>query len=201
MLGLNGAGKSTLFRILAGLVADFEGEVLWLGKPARRSVGPLPDTAFLFDDPMLFEDMDAAANARLFAALGGVKASASALEKAAAFLGTAARRKVRGHSHGMRCRLAYALATLRPRAALLVLDEPTNGLDVEALEALEAELRGRADTAGTAVLFSTHYLETVERIADRAVILHKGRLQGAEEGPRPQAARLRDRLLSRDGER
>ena len=181
-------------------MADFEGKVLWQGKPARRSLGPLPDTAFLFDDPMLFEDRDAAANARLFAALGGVKASKAGLGTAAAFLGTAAHRKVREHSHGMRCRLAYALATLYPRPALLVLDEPTNGLDVEALEALEAELRGRADNDGTAVLFSTHYLETVERIADRALILHKGRLQGAEEGPRPQAARLRERLLGRGHE-
>ena len=171
--------------------------MLWRGEPARRSVGPLPDTAFLFDDPVLFEDMSAAANGRLFAALGGVRASRTAVEGAAAFLGTAARKKVREHSHGMRCRLAYALATLHPRAALLVLDEPTNGLDVEALGALEAELRGRADKDGTAILFSTHYLETVERIADRALILHKGCLLGAEEGPRPQASRLRERLLVR----
>ena len=171
--------------------------MLWRGKPAPRSVGPLPDTAFLFDDPMLFEDRNAAANARLFAALGGVRASRAVVGTATAFLGTAARKKVREHSHGMRCRLAYALATLYPRAALLVLDEPTNGLDVEALEALEVELRGRADKDGTAVLFSTHYLETVERIADRALILHKGRLQATEEGPRPQASRLRERLLVR----
>ena len=178
-------------------MADFSGELFWHGKPARRSVGPLPDTVFLFDDPRLFEDMNAAANARLFAALGGVKAREAALETATAFLGPAARKKLREHSHGMRCRLAYTLATLYPRSALLVLDEPTNGLDVEALEALETELRDRADNDGTAILFSTHYLETVERIADRALILHKGRLQGAEVGPRPQAARLRERLLRR----
>ena len=202
LLGLNGAGKSTLFRILAGLVGDYTGEILWRGESANRSIGSSMETAFLFDDPRLFEDFNALGNARLFCTLNeGSSRGPSDTTRATGFLGDAARKKVREYSHGMRCRLAFGLSTLYSKCSLLILDEPTNGLDVESLERLEIELRERATTYGAAVLFSTHYLETVERIADRAILLRKGRVLCEEGSGRLSAVGLRDRLLDRGGER
>lgn len=206
VLGLNGAGKSTLFRILAGLIVSFSGELYFRERKLRRGPGDSHDTMFLFDDPRLFEEFDERGNSRLIADLNGGWERSQAPRRAgtsAAMEATgsdeAGRKRIGEYSHGMRCRLAFELFAAHSRPALMVLDEPTNGLDIEALERLEHDLAKRAREDGTAVLFSTHYLEMVERTADRALILRNGRLVAEATGKDLEASRLRSLLLGEAG--
>jgi len=179
LLGANGAGKSTLLRISAGLQFPDRGEIRIDGvslaeRPteARRRLGFAPE------EPTFYEELSAAEYLAFLASVRGLEpatARARAQQLLAALdLGARADEPVRHYSHGMRKKLSFAAAVLH-RPAVLLCDEALDGFDAPAALAAKEELRALA-AAGAAVLFSSHVTETIERLCDRAVILHRGRI-------------------------
>ncbi|MFI9387018.1 ABC transporter ATP-binding protein [Kutzneria sp. NPDC052558] len=174
IVGHNGAGKTTLMRIAVGLVRPDSGEVHVGGIPLARigNLGGLVGTSL--DASALPATWRVGVAMRIAAELAG--ADERRIGEALALVGLAevVRRRIGALSMGMRQRLALAVAMVaRPR--LLMLDEPTNALD----PAVSHEVRGwlaRHAARGNAILLSSHNLAEVEEIADRVVIVHKGRV-------------------------
>jgi ABC-type multidrug transport system ATPase subunit len=182
-LGPNGSGKTSTVRMLLGLVFATSGRIELLGQPmpaAARTV--LPEVGSLIEGPAFYPHLSGRANLTLFdqagpPGRGGGRATRRhrvgvALERVG--LATVGRRPVRAYSTGMRQRLGLAAALLRaPR--LLVLDEPTNGLDPQGMREVRG-LLAELVAAGTTVFLSSHLLAEVERSCTRAAIVHQGRL-------------------------
>ena len=179
-LGANGSGKTTTVRMLLGLVLATSGTVEVLGEPmprAGRTV--LPQVGTLVEGPAAYGHLTGRANLALLDAAGGragrrdrARRVAEALELVG--MDVAADRRVRGYSLGMRQRLGLAAALLqRPR--LLVLDEPTNGLDPQGIREMR-ELLLRLNAEGTTIFLSSHLLAEVEQLCSRVGVLDRGRL-------------------------
>ena len=177
-LGPNGAGKTTTLRVCAGLLAPHGGTIEIAGvslardpRGARRRMGFVPDR------PFLYERLNALEFLEFVGALYDVprrtaRARAEAL-LARLELGDAAHAYIESYSLGMRQKVAVAAALLH-EPALVLLDEPLQGLDPRAARALKDLLRERA-ASGAGVLVSTHLLDVAERLCDRVLILHHGR--------------------------
>ncbi len=184
LLGPNGAGKTTLVKILLGLLKPDRGEARLFGQDpaqpaARRRLGATPQESGF--PPTL----------RVREVLALVRAHYPDPEDAPALLerfglAALARRLASGLSGGERRRLSLALA-FAGRPALVVLDEPTAGLDVAARRALWREIKNFRDRGG-GVLLTTHDLNEADALADRVAILHRGRLLAVD---RPEAIRRR----------
>ena len=179
-LGPNGAGKSTTIRMLLGLVFPTAGTVEVLGQPVpRHREDALTDIGALIEGPAFYPHLSGRRNLTLIDAAGknGVRSTRKArlddvLERVG--LADVGRRPVRAYSMGMRQRLGLAAALLR-RPRLLILDEPTNGLDpqgIHELRTLFVDLVGE----GTTVFLSSHLLSEVELICTRAAMMANGRL-------------------------
>jgi ABC-2 type transport system ATP-binding protein len=176
LLGPNGAGKTTLLRILFGLVRPDAGSVRLLGEQLDTSDARLPDGVGGFvEDPRFYPYLSARRNLKLLSELDEVR-SAARIGEALELVGLAdtADRRVGGFSTGMRQRLGLAAALLR-EPALLLLDEPTVGLDPAGVREMRALLRKLAD-GGTAVLLSTHDMAEVDDVCDGVTIMRSGRV-------------------------
>src|SRR5262249_32282458 len=177
LLGANGAGKSTLLRTAAGLqppddgVIEVEGIDVWKEpRAAKQRLG------YAAEEPAFYEELSADEYLSFTAMLRGLD-PASARQRAHELLerlGLAQRadEPVHQFSHGMRKKLSFVAAVLH-RPAVLLCDEALDGFDAAGALAAKDELRSLAG-AGTAVLFSSHVTETIERLCDRAVLLHLG---------------------------
>jgi ABC-2 type transport system ATP-binding protein len=180
LLGPNGSGKSTTIRLLLGIHAPTAGEARVLGHPAghreaRRRTGYMPEEADLYPFLTARETVETAGALHGMARGDRRRAAGDLLERVG--LAAEADRRVEGFSRGMKRRVGLAAALVH-RPDLLVLDEPTAGLDPvgrEGLLALLGECRGR----GATVLLSSHILSDVERLCDRVAILGAGRLAAA----------------------
>ncbi|WP_151084375.1 ABC transporter ATP-binding protein [Nocardioides cynanchi] len=179
-LGPNGSGKTTTVRMLLGLVLATSGEIELLGRQMPADAGEvLPQVGALVEGPAAYPGISGRANLALVDAIGpkGLRASrAGRIDDAldAVGLGGVDGRPVRTYSLGMRQRLGLAAALLRtPR--LLVLDEPTNGLDPQGIREIRDLLLGLNDR-GTTVFLSSHLLAEVEQLCDRVGVLDRGRL-------------------------
>lgn len=182
LLGPNGAGKSTTMRMLAGLLPAQEGQIRIFEKEInpddlerKRSTGVLLDGLGLFEDLTIGEHLDL--THRLYAIDEAAYAQRSEELLRCFELQAAAQRPVRNGSYGMRKKTALAMALL-PNPALLLLDEPFEGLDPVMATALKSALR-RAATAGTTVFITTHMLRTVDDLATDFGILREGHLVAA----------------------
>lgn len=178
-VGPNGAGKTTAMRIVLGVLEPHGGEVRWRGRPvdadARRRFGYLPEERGLYPKMRVLDHL--VYLARLHG-LGAPEARAQA-RRMLAVLGIAdrARSRVESLSLGNQQRVQLAAALVhRPEA--LVLDEPFSGLDPVGVDALSGVLRERA-AAGVPVVFSSHQLDLVERLCERVVLIHRGRVVAA----------------------
>jgi ABC-type multidrug transport system ATPase subunit len=179
-LGPNGSGKTTTVRMLLGLVLATSGTIEVLGRemPAG-SPEVLPQIGALVEGPAAYAGLSGRANLALLDAMGsgGVRASRAgridgALERVG--LGGIDRRPVRAYSLGMRQRLGLAAALIRtPR--LLILDEPTNGLDPQGIREIR-DLLLDLHREGTTVFLSSHLLAEVEQLCDRVGVLDRGTL-------------------------
>lgn len=178
-LGPNGSGKTTLFRLLSTLVPLQQGEITILGNDVRReSAAVRRSIGVVFQSPSLDKKLTVAENLRCQGRLFGMAAGDLAARQeellAAVGLTERARDRVETLSGGMRRRVELAKCLLhRPR--VLVLDEPSTGLDPAARIDLWTYLRRLRDADGVTVVMTTHLLEEAER-ADRIAIVHQGRV-------------------------
>lgn len=174
LLGPNGAGKTTLLALLLGLAVPDRGSLEILGALVTRAL-TLPDgVAGFVDGPGLYPSLTARANLTALGRLRGTGAAGVDEALREVGLSEVASDKVRGFSLGMRQRLGLAAALLtRPR--LLVLDEPSNGLDRAGSRHIQGVL-GRLAAEGTAVLLSSHRMDDLAALCDEVTILAAGRL-------------------------
>ncbi|HZT75970.1 MAG TPA: ABC transporter ATP-binding protein [Vicinamibacterales bacterium] len=177
LLGPNGAGKTTTVSMLTGLITPDRGEVLVGGArlggdtdPAKRRIGLVPQ------DLALYDELSARDNLRFFGALYGLSGaaldSAIAASLALVELADRARDRVKTYSGGMKRRLNLAAGLLHD-PDILVLDEPTVGVDPQSRNAIFDNLE-TLKRRGKALLYTTHYMEEAERLADRLVVIDHG---------------------------
>ena len=172
LLGPNGAGKSTTLKMICGMLRPTEGQIIFDGHPWRRE--DLYEIGSLIEEAPLYPNLTARENLRVRTTLLGLPEGRIDEALEAVGLTDTGRKRAGRFSMGMRQRLGLALALLaRPR--LLVLDEPTNGLDPIGIEELRDQIRGFA-AAGTTVLVSSHILSEVQQMADSVGIIYRGRL-------------------------
>jgi ABC-2 type transport system ATP-binding protein len=175
-LGPNGAGKTTSLRMMLGLIQPTSGEVRLFGRdPVLDPVGALQGVAGFVEDPAFYPYLSGRANLELLAALDGDSAERIDGVLELVELSGRAGDRVRGYSHGMRQRLGLAAALLR-RPRLLVLDEPTTGLDPAGMRDMRALVRQLA-AEGITVLLSSHLMGEVEALCNRVAILRAGRVR------------------------
>jgi ABC-2 type transport system ATP-binding protein len=176
LLGPNGAGKTTALRMLVGLVHPSGGEARLFGTSVRPGTRELRRVGTMIESAAFVPHLPGLANLRLAWEAGGDPWAVADVDGALAVagLGDAINRKVKTYSQGMRQRLGVARALLG-RPELLVLDEPTNGLDPQEMRAIRQLIRRVAD-AGSTVLLSSHILSEVEQVCSHAVVMDRGRL-------------------------
>jgi ABC-type multidrug transport system ATPase subunit len=193
-LGPNGSGKTTTVRMLLGLVYATSGTIELLGRPVPRGLGSvLPRVGALVEGPAAYPHLSAAANLGLMDAAApwppdrpgrrprhAARDRRRRVHEALEIVGLAGigRRPVKAFSLGMRQRLGIAGALLR-RPELLVLDEPTNGLDPQGIIEIR-DLLIRLNETGTTVFLSSHVLSEVEALCTRVGIMDRGRLVAQE---------------------
>ncbi|MFA5773958.1 MAG: ABC transporter ATP-binding protein [Ilumatobacteraceae bacterium] len=174
-LGPNGSGKTTTIRCMLGLVSATSGTTSVLGLPTPAELSTvIPRVGSIVETPAMFPTMTARENLELLGAVDGIgkKRVIQSLEKVG--LGDRADHKVRTYSLGMRQRLGLAAALLKD-PALLVLDEPANGLDPAGIREIRELLR-QMGSEGRTVFVSSHLLTEVEQICDRVAIIDRGKL-------------------------
>jgi ABC-2 type transport system ATP-binding protein len=199
-LGPNGAGKTTTIRMALGLIRPSGGEVHLLGRSIASSerANALERTGAMIEEPSFYRFLSGRRNLEAFAKAGrhrgDVRNRLARIDETLDRVGLADAgiKRVRAYSQGMRQRLGIALALLG-RPEILVLDEPTNGLDPSGMREIRRLLRSLADD-GTTVFVSSHLLGEVEAVCDRVGVLSRGRL--VAEGP-PSTLRGGDRAALR----
>jgi ABC-2 type transport system ATP-binding protein len=178
-LGPNGSGKSTTLKMIAGLIDPSEGEILFRGEPIHRNrIAYKQRLGYVPEEPQLYPHLSGAEYLEMVGQLRGLPAGPLA-EKIDAFMRLLAlygdrHVLISSYSKGMRQKVLLAAALLH-NPDLILLDEPFSGLDVNSALVLRDLIQQLAER-GKVVLFSSHELETVERVSSRVVILHKGRL-------------------------
>jgi ABC-2 type transport system ATP-binding protein len=173
-LGPNGSGKSTTIRAIFGLVEPTEGEIHLLGRPAGEPGGREGVAGFV-DEPGFYDYLSARDNLRVLAAADRRKGEppVARVLKTVGLLGRE-RDKVKTYSTGMKQRLAIASALLR-EPEVLILDEPTNGLDPGGMRDVRALIR-RLNEDGLTIFLSSHLLAEVEQLCNRVAVIGHGRL-------------------------
>lgn len=181
-LGPNGAGKSTTIRLLLGLIRADAGEAEILGRrvdcrrPARGAFrAPLEHVGALVETPSLYPHLTGRENLEVLCRLTGTPRQRIAASLEVVDLRDVANRLVKTYSLGMRQRLGLAMALLR-QPELLILDEPTNGLDPAGIHEIRDLLRSLPRRMGVTVFLSSHLLSEVEQVATHIGIIREGRL-------------------------
>ena len=197
LLGPNGAGKTTTISIVCGLLERDGGEVVVGGEPmttraidAKRLIGYVPQ------EIAVYPDLTGRENLRFFARLYGMHDAGPRIDEVLGLIGLADRAgdRVDQYSGGMKRRLNIGLGLLH-EPQLLVLDEPTVGVDPQSRNAILESVE-QLSAHGMAVLYTTHYMEEAERLCDRVGIIDRGVLRA--EGTRQELVDLvggRDRIL------
>jgi ABC-2 type transport system ATP-binding protein len=194
-LGPNGAGKTTALRMFLGLLRPLSGEIRLFGK---RLPAGLPENlrrvGSLIEQPSLYDHLTGWENVDIIRRLRGLEPSATDRAIEAAGAQPFAKRRVREYSRGMRQRLGISIAVVG-NPDLLLLDEPMNGLDANALQSFRELLRGVHREYGTTIVLSSHQLDEIDQVATHIGILsHTGDL--LFEGTREQlSARIPQHLL------
>ncbi|HEX6191139.1 MAG TPA: ABC transporter ATP-binding protein [Chitinophagaceae bacterium] len=176
-LGQNGAGKSTTIRMLLTLVRPDSGVIEMFGmdlQKHRKEI--LRQVGAIIEKPDLYKYLTAYENLRLFAAMSGVKVNSKKLNEQLAQVGLAERAhsKVRTFSQGMKQRLGIATALVHD-PQLIILDEPTNGLDPQGIADMRNLILQLSNERGKTLMVSSHLLSEMELIADSMLIIDKGR--------------------------
>lgn len=179
-LGPNGSGKTTTIRMLMGLIEPTSGTARVLGHPMPRATRTvLPQVGALIEGPALYGFLTGRENLRRYDAADPTADPRTRRDRVAAALDrvgltAAAGKKAKAYSLGMKQRLGLAAALLQPRR-LLVLDEPTNGLDPQGMREIRALVRELASD-GTTVFLSSHLLDEIEQVCTHVAVMSRGRL-------------------------
>jgi ABC-2 type transport system ATP-binding protein len=175
VLGPNGAGKSTVLRLSLGLIKPSRGSVRLLGEN-RIDARVLRRVGAMIEAPALYPFLTARETMQAFARYSGLKDPAreqAVLDRVG--LTAAADRRAKTFSMGMRQRLALGAALLT-RPELLILDEPTNGLDPAGIHEMRTLIRDLVDKEGVTIILSSHLLDEVQKVCDRVAFINRGNL-------------------------
>lgn len=199
LLGHNGAGKSTVIGMLLGQVWPTRGEVRVCGfEVTTRRRQALRQVGAIFEAPAFYNELSGRSNLEIYSTYTA-PTSRARIQEVIDWVGLTGREQsaVRTYSHGMRARLALAQALL-PNPALLILDEPGDGLDPEGIHEMRLTILRLHRELGLTILLSSHLLTEVEQLCTRIAVLRQGRL--VFEGPLEAArqARCRVRLRTSD---
>ncbi|SDW19985.1 ABC transporter ATP-binding protein [Paenibacillus sp. CF384] len=177
LLGPNGAGKTTTIRMMVGLIAMSDGDVRIGGSSIRSQFKEaIRDVGAIVENPELYKHLTGLQNLKQYARMGeGI--TPSRIEEVVALVGLTSRiqDKVKTYSLGMRQRLGIAQALLH-KPAVLILDEPTNGLDPAGIREMRGLVRKLAHEEDIAVMVSSHLLAEMEQLCDRFGVMMDGRL-------------------------
>ena len=176
-LGQNGAGKSTTIRMLLTLIKPTSGNIEIFGVNLQKHRNEiLRQVGAIIERPDLYKYLTALENLRIFAAMSGVKVSEKKLMDQLAMVGLAERAhsKVKTYSQGMKQRLGIATALVHD-PKLIILDEPTNGLDPQGIADIRNLILHLSKEMNKTLLISSHLLSEMELIADSMIIIDKGK--------------------------
>ena len=176
-LGQNGAGKSTTIRMLLTLIQPSSGNIEIFGKKLSISRSEiLKQVGAVIEKPDLYKYLSAYENLSIFAKMSDIKVSKKLLMDQLKMVGLEDRAKdnVRTFSQGMKQRLGIAVALVH-NPALIILDEPTNGLDPQGIADIRNLILRLSREMGKTILISSHLLSEIELIANRMIIIHKGK--------------------------
>ncbi|MDU7713292.1 MAG: ABC transporter ATP-binding protein [Clostridium butyricum] len=177
LLGCNGAGKTTTLRMIMGLLKPTSGEVRIFGKKLNTNNSKVfQRIGALIEAPSFYENLTAQENLELIASLRGIH-NENAINNSLILVGLESenKKKVEKFSLGMKQRLGIALALMH-EPELIILDEPTNGLDPIGIQQIRVLIRDLCNQKNTTFLISSHILSEVEQLADRIGIIEKGNL-------------------------
>jgi ABC-type multidrug transport system ATPase subunit len=175
-LGQNGAGKSTTIRMLLSLITPTSGSIEIFGMPLQTNrAAIMQNVGAVIEKPAMYEYLTAYQNLKIFSALSGVSKTRLQLLHELDVVGLAARAHdlVRTFSQGMKQRLAIAMAMVN-NPELILLDEPTNGLDPQGIADIRNLILQLSREQGKTVLVSSHLLSEIEQVATRLIIIDKG---------------------------
>ncbi|SEF22653.1 ABC-2 type transport system ATP-binding protein [Streptococcus gallolyticus] len=172
LLGPNGAGKSTTLKLILGLLRPTKGQILFDGEPWKRE--HLAQIGSLIEEPALYGNLTAEENLLVHAKLLGIPKDKIYEVLEIVDLKDTGKKRASQFSHGMKERLGIAIALLND-PSLLILDEPTNGLDPVGIQELR-ELIATFPKKGITVILSSHILSEVEQVVDEIGIINKGQL-------------------------
>lgn len=175
LLGPNGAGKTTIIRSIVGLISMSEGEVSIAGKDVKKDFkSAISNVGAIIENPEFYNFMSGINNLKQFARMSRKKISDAEIKRILEIvkLTPAINKKVKTYSLGMRQRLGLAQALIHS-PSLLILDEPTNGLDPQGMAEFR-ELITQLSENGTSVLISSHLLSEIQQITHRFAIINKG---------------------------
>lgn len=176
-LGQNGAGKSTTIRMLLTLIKPGSGEIDLFGKKLTTHRSEiLRQVGAVIEKPGLYKYLSAYDNLSIFARMSGMKVTRQMLTRQLEMVGLAERAtsKVKTFSQGMKQRLGIAVALVH-NPALVILDEPVNGLDPQGIADIRNLILKLSGEMGKTVLISSHLLSEIELVANRMIIIHKGK--------------------------
>ena len=177
LLGPNGAGKSTSLRCMLSLIQADAGEISLFGKPLKNNRSEiLSNIGSIIEKPDFYKYLSAYKNLELLARISGSSVPKSALYDILEFVGLHGREnhKFKTFSHGMKQRLGIAQALMHD-PDLIILDEPTTGLDPQGIVDIRNLILKLSQEQGKTVILSSHQLSEIEMIANRMVIINKGR--------------------------
>lgn len=176
-LGQNGAGKSTTMRMLLGLIYPDSGKIFIEGKEFNNNNRKLLSSiGAIIERPDMYGYLSGWENLKIFAALSGKKIPESRLYEVLELVNLKGREKdkVKAYSQGMKQRLGIAIALVHS-PNLLILDEPTNGLDPQGIAEMRSLILSLSHDHGKTILISSHLLYEIEQVATKMLIIHKGK--------------------------
>lgn len=194
-LGQNGAGKSTTMRMLLGLIKPSHGRVLIKGQEfTSNNRKLLKHIGAIVEKPDMYDYLSGWDNLRIFAKLSNAGVDTKRMHEVIELVGLTGREKdkVKAYSQGMKQRLGIALALVH-QPELLILDEPTNGLDPQGIAEVRQLIVRLSKEHGKTILLSSHLLYEVEQMANRMIIIHKGKK--VVEGNVAELLNLNDTLI------
>ncbi|MBT5439509.1 MAG: ATP-binding cassette domain-containing protein [Flavobacteriales bacterium] len=176
-LGPNGAGKSTSLRCMLSLIDSDDGQIEIFGKSLRKNrFDVLSNIGSIIEKPDFYKYLSAFKNLEIMARISGRQVSKSEIEDIIHFVGLKGREysKFKTYSHGMKQRLGIAQALMH-NPDLIILDEPTTGLDPQGIVDIRELILKLSKEQGKTVILSSHQLSEIEMIANRMVIINKGK--------------------------